>query len=82
MFSDALEHIINTNCHDMHLCYICMPIIYLFPLSSILSVDPETAVNPEYDYVTDDPSFSAELPGKQTPLIIPISPILSLNFLH
>jgi hypothetical protein len=44
-----------------------------FPLFS--PVDPETAVDPEYDYVVNDPSFSAELPGKQTPLIISISPI-------
>jgi hypothetical protein len=37
-----------------------------FPLFS--PVDPETAVDPEYDYVVDDPSFSAKLPGKQNPL--------------
>ena len=49
----------------MHLfaCIYCF-----FPLSS--PVDPETAVDaPVIDYVDDDTSsFSAELPGKQTPL--------------
>jgi hypothetical protein len=51
---------------------ICVAFVCLLficsPLSSILSVDPEDAVDPEYDYVDDDPSFSVELPGKQTPL--------------
>ena len=70
MFRDALEHVINTHCHDMHPCCICMTVNYLFPLSSILSVDSENAAAPEYDYIIDDPSFSAELSGKQTPLII------------
>uniref|UniRef100_A0A8R7PCZ8 Uncharacterized protein n=1 Tax=Triticum urartu TaxID=4572 RepID=A0A8R7PCZ8_TRIUA len=38
--------------------------------------DSETDVAPVFDYVDDDTSsFSAELPGKQTPLSIPISPI-------
>ena len=54
------------------LLFIMFPLRYFFP------VDPETAVDaPMIDYVDEDPSpFSAELPGKQTPLIIPISPIL------
>ena len=60
----------------------CMHVIYLFPPRLLLSVDPETAVASEYDYDLDDQFPSAELPGKQTPLIIPISPILSLYFLH
>jgi hypothetical protein len=55
---------INPYCHGMHLCCICLPIIYYFPLLFFLPVDPETATDPEYDYVADDPSFSAELPGK------------------
>jgi hypothetical protein len=63
-----------------------MPYIYLFlpPLSS--PVDPETAVDPVINYVTDDPSsFSAELPGKQNPLdhsyiAHSISPMLALDF--
>jgi hypothetical protein len=38
------------------------------PLSTILSVDPEAAVDLEYDYVDDDPSYAAKLPGNQNPL--------------
>ena len=49
-------------------------IYYFFPLFS--PVDPETDAAPVIDYVDDDTSsFSTELPGKQTPLGIPISPI-------
>ena len=46
------------------LLFIMFPLRYFFP------VDPETAVDaPMIDYVDDDTSsFSAELPGKQTPL--------------
>jgi hypothetical protein len=49
---------------------------------SSLSVDPSTNVvpetdeAPEFDYTVDDPSLAAELPGKQPPLSMPISPIL------
>jgi hypothetical protein len=68
----------------MHPCCICLLAIYLFlpPLSS--AIDPATAADaPVIDYVTDDPSsFSPELLGKQIPLIIPVSPIPSLLFLH
>ena len=42
--------------------------LFVFPISSILSVDPQTADASEYDYVDDNPSFSTELPRKQTPL--------------
>jgi hypothetical protein len=62
------------------IAFACFKFIFFFPLFS--PVDPETAEAPEDYYTTDDPSFPAELPGKQTPLIIPISPILSLLFLH
>ena len=49
--------------------------VYLSVSSPLFSpVDPGTDVAPE-DCYTDDPSFAAELPGKQTPLIISISPI-------
>ena len=45
-----------------------------FPLFS--PIDPETDAAPVIDYVdADTSSFSAELPGKQTPLRILISPI-------
>ena len=53
---------------------ICMLCIYLFPPLSSL-VDLETDVASEYDYVADVQPLVAELPGKQTPLIISISPI-------
>ena len=47
---------------------LCLLYIYcFFPLFSL--VDPETDASPVIDYVDDDTSsFSAELPGKQTPL--------------
>ena len=57
------------------LLFICFPHIASFP------VDPETAVAPEYNYDLEDQIPEAELPGKQTPLIIPISLILSL-YIH
>ena len=48
-----------------------MPVIYWFPLFYFFPVDPETGVDAiEYDYVTDDPSFLAELPGKPPPPLI------------
>ena len=65
----------------MHFVLHLIARICLVPAFSFLSVDPETAVDAEYDYVPDDQFASAELPGKQTPLIIPISPILSL-YIH
>ena len=49
---------------------------------SSLSVEPDTDVAPETDaapvigYTPDDQAFTAELPGKQPPLNMPISPIL------
>jgi hypothetical protein len=43
-------------------------IYYFFPFPS-LPIDPETADDTaEYDYVIDDQTPSAELPGKQNPL--------------
>ena len=56
----------------------------VFTVSSPSSspVDPETdAAATQYDYSVDDPSFSAELPGKP-PLDHQISPIPSLYCLH
>ena len=50
--------------------------------SASFIIDHEIAIDPEYEYVADDPSFSAELPDKQTSLINLISLILSLYFLH
>ena len=54
-----------------------------FPLFS--PVDPEADVAAEYDYASDDQTFSAELPGKQTPLdhsyiAHSFSPMLALDF--
>ena len=46
----------------------------LFPPSSS-PVDPETDDAAVIDYVTDEPYFLSEQPGKQTPLSISISPI-------
>ena len=57
--------------------------LYLLFFLLFSPVDPETADDAVViDYVDDDPSsLSAELPGKALPpLIIPISPILALDF--
>ena len=44
--------------------------LYLLFLPPLLSLDTETdAAAIQYDYGVDDPSFSAELPGKPPPLI-------------
>jgi hypothetical protein len=53
------------SCIVLHLI---APLFICFPLSSILSVDPETAGGTQYDYVDDDPSFSAAHLGQQNPL--------------
>ena len=53
------------SCIDMHL--FALYLLFLPPSSS--PVDPETGAEAtEYDYVTDDPSFLSEQPGKP-PLI-------------
>ena len=50
--------------------------LYLLFLPPLLSLDIETdAATTQYDYGVDNPSFSAELPGKP-PLDHQISPIL------
>ena len=60
----------------MHIvAFVCRLFIMSSPV--YFPVDPEPPVDQEYHYVTDDQYPSAELPGKQTPLIIPRSPILS-----
>ena len=47
--------------------FVAMYLLFLPPLS--LPIDPETADDTaEYDYVVDDQTPSAELPGKQNPL--------------
>ena len=58
-------------------CFVAhMFALYLLFLSPLLSRDTETnAAATQYDYSVDDPSFSAELPGKP-PLDHQISPIL------
>ena len=56
--------------------------LYLLFLPPLLSLDTETdAAATQYDNDVDDPSFSAELPGKP-PLDHQISPIPSLYCLH
>jgi hypothetical protein len=51
----------------MHPC--CIVAVYLLFLPPPLSLAPETADDAaEYDYVVDDQTPSAELPGKQNPL--------------
>ena len=51
--------------------------LYLLFLPPLLPLDTETdAAATQYDYGVDDPSFSAELPGKPPPLDHQISPIL------
>ena len=70
------------------LCFVMLCLQYIYCFSPLFSpVDPETAADAAViDYVDDDPSsLSTELPGKQTPLIIPISPssfslMLALDF--
>ena len=52
-------------------------VIFIDSSPLFLPVDPEADATAEYDYTTDDQVFVAEQQGKQTPLIIPISPILS-----
>jgi hypothetical protein len=67
----------------MHLCCILFALYLLFLPPPSLSIDPETADDTaKYDYVVDDHTPSAELPGKQNPLDHQISPILSLLCLH
>ena len=65
------------SCIVMHLLA-----LYLLFLPPLLSLDTETdAAGTQYDYGVDDPSFSAELPGKP-PFDHQISPIPSLYCLH
>ena len=73
---------------------IASPVLHMFAVylsvssPSSLSVDPDTDVVREadaaleYDYTVDDQTLAAELPGKHPPLNMPISPILSLLYLH
>ena len=72
-----LAPLIVMSCIVMH-----MFALYLLFLPPLLSLDTETdAAATQYDYVVDDPSFSAELLGKP-PLDHQISPITSLYCLH
>lgn len=64
------------------ICVVFVCLLFIcFPLLCFFSVDPETVVAPEYNYAPEDQFPSAELPGKQPPLTIPISPIPSLYIL-
>ena len=66
-----LASLLVMSCIDMHLFA-----LYSLFLPPLLSLDTETdAAATQYDYGVDDPSFSAELPGKP-PLDHQISPIL------
>ena len=72
-----LATLLVMSCIVMHLFA-----LYSFFLPPLLSVDYETDAAPtQYDYGVDDPSFSAELPGKP-PLDHQISPIPSLYCLY
>ena len=51
------------------LCVALIALLFIvFPLRYFFPVDPETAGEPQFDYGVDNPSFSAELPGRP-PLI-------------
>ena len=65
-----LHLIIIMSCILLHLIarYLFLPLRHSFP------VDPEVPTDQE-PYPSEDQFASAELPGKQPPLIIPISPI-------
>ena len=54
------------SCIIMHLlhCIYCF-----FPLFSLVDYETDAAAGAPTDYAVDDPSFSAELPGKPPPLI-------------
>ena len=66
----------------MHIVAYCFArYLFLSPLRHSFPIDPEVPTDQE-PYPSEDQFASAELPGKQTPLIIPISPSLSLLFLH
>ena len=53
-----------------------MSALYLLFLPLFLPVDPKTDAAAEPNYAPDDQPIAAEQQGKQTPLSIPISPIL------
>jgi hypothetical protein len=61
--SDALEHILTINCHDLHL----IALLFIYFPHYFFPVEPETAVDP-CDCITEDPVSSVEQPGKQNPL--------------
>ena len=70
----------------LHLSMSCS-VLHLLPLfivssPSSIPIAPETDAAQETDDTADDPSFAAELLGKQPPLNMPISPILFLLCLH
>ena len=70
-FGHTLASRFLVSCIVMHLFA-----LYLLFLPPLLSLDTKTdAAATQYDYGIDDPSFSAELPGKP-PLDHQISPIL------
>ena len=51
------------------LCFVVLCLLYIYCFFSLFSpVDPKTDAVLVIDYVDDTSSFSAELPGKQTPL--------------
>ena len=50
----------------LHLSMSCFYLLFLSPSSSPIA--PEADAAQETDDTTDDPSFAAELPGKQPPL--------------
>ena len=51
----------------MHLCCTCLP-LFIVSSPSSSPIAPETDAAQETDDTSDDPSFAAELLGKQPPL--------------
>ena len=58
----------------MHIVAFCLTVIHSVSPRYYFSVDPETPIDQEF-FPSEDQFTTAELPGKQPPLIIQISPI-------
>jgi hypothetical protein len=50
----------------IYVAFICL--LFIISSPSSIPIAPETDAAQETDDTTDDPSFAAELPGKQPPL--------------
>ena len=74
-----LAPLLVMSCIIMHL--FALYSLFLPPLFSPVDYETDAAAGAPIDYCVEDPSFSAELPGKP-PLDHQISPIPSLYYLH